>query len=204
MDFGQAAMSNGIESAPAKPEQVFDAESEKSPSPNPEKGKAKATEQDLTASPSPLSPALPPRLSIIPPDSPAPVLLGGLPFASETIVKFLAQAKSQLPLRAVRFSILGEYQDCFSGEDFVTWLRENVPAFERNLDISVAAARNLTERDDLLRRIGEFGNSFENSKDAYYQLRPKVSVYLFVSLVYSSCHRLSPLARLLHKVANLL
>jgi hypothetical protein len=51
---------------PAPPLQVFDAKDEKSPKPQPhqDKGKGKATEADLTASPPPLSPPMPPRLTV--------------------------------------------------------------------------------------------------------------------------------------------
>ena len=89
-----------------------------------------------------------------------------------------------MPLRPVRFPILGEYQDCFTGEDFVAWLLENVPDLQKDLDIVLVAARELTEREDLLRRLGEFGNKFDNADDAFYQFRPKV-LYIFFRTVES-------------------
>lgn len=36
------------------------------------------------------------------------------------------------------------------------------------------AARDLTERGDLLRRLGEFGNHFDCAADVSYRFRPKV------------------------------
>jgi len=102
------------------------------------------------------------------------VLLAGLPFTHPQISTFLSRAKAEMSLRPVRFPFLGEYQDCFAGEEFVGWLLENVPEFQKDLDIALVAARELTEREDLLRRLGEFGNKFDNADDAFYQFRPKV------------------------------
>jgi hypothetical protein len=117
------------------------------------------------------------------------VLLAGLPFTSPQISGFLSRAKAEMPLRPVRFPILGEYQECFTGEEFVVWLLENVPEFQKDLDIILVAARELTEREDLLRRLGEFGNKFDNADDAFYQFRPKVPNILSRTIGYqlTSC-----------------
>ena len=122
---------------------------------------------------------MPPKLTVTVSDDESEagsqkVLLAGLPFTHSQISAFLSRAKAEMPLRPVRFPILGEYLDCFAGEEFVTWLLENVPEFQKDLDIVVVAARELTEREDLLRRLGEFGNKFDNADDVYYQFRPKV------------------------------
>lgn len=176
-DIGKAAAANVADAQ--KSEQVFDAGLENAPSPKADKGKGKAlTEEpeEMIASPPLLSPGLPPpTLTIVPPPPPEPLLLAGLPFTPASIAQICTQAKAALPLRPVRFPILGEYQECFSGEEFVTWLRENVPALDGNLDLAAAAAKDLTERENLLRRIGELGNAFENANDAFFQLRPTVS-----------------------------
>ena len=102
------------------------------------------------------------------------VLLAGLPFTHPQISALLLRAKAEMQLRPVRFPILGEYQDCFTGEEFVGWLLENVSEFQKDFDIVLVAARELTEREDLLRRLGEFGNKFDNADDTFYQFRPKV------------------------------
>jgi hypothetical protein len=86
----------------------------------------------------------------------------------------LLRAATELKPRSIRFPLLGEYSDCFTGDEFVAWLNTNVSDFDGNLDRAEDAARELTERDGLLRRIGEFGNEFEHSDEAYYQFRPKV------------------------------
>ena len=87
----------------------------------------------------------------------APLLLAGFSLPRQVVSRFLTRAAAELPLRKVRFPILGEYTDCFSGEEFVTWLKENVRVFEGSLDRAEDAAKELTERDGALRRIGELG-----------------------------------------------
>ncbi|EJD48326.1 hypothetical protein AURDEDRAFT_61186 [Auricularia subglabra TFB-10046 SS5] len=159
-----------------------DGEEEEAPRPSVDKGKGKAIEPQspLPMSPPPMSPPLPPAkfssspapANVIPPP-PLPMLLAGVSMQPADVSKMLLQAQTHLPLRSVRFPFLGEYQELFTGEEFATWLVENVPAFGGNLDLAEEAARELTERDNVLRRIGEFGNKFENSDDAFYQFRPK-------------------------------
>ncbi|KAG6890096.1 hypothetical protein C0995_012045 [Termitomyces sp. Mi166 len=139
-----------------------------------DKGKGKAVDQDrpqtpsITASPPPISP-LNPLISL----PPTPILLAGLALSPANVSQLLTRAAGELPLRPVRFPLLGEYQDCFTGEEFVSWLNTNVPGFGGNLDVAEDAARDLTEHEGLLRRIGEFGNQFEHSDEAFYQFRPK-------------------------------
>ncbi|KIJ55243.1 hypothetical protein M422DRAFT_23852 [Sphaerobolus stellatus SS14] len=190
----------GDEKKPASPNSpVFSAggestaaEDEPSFIPSKDKGKGKEIDPLLRSeSPAPLSPpggntALPeaektrPTLIVPKPGSPLPrppVVLAGLALPAEAVSQLLTRAAAELPLRPVRFPILGEYQECFSGEEFVTWLKDNVEGFGGSLDRAEDAAEDLTERDDVLRRIGELGNRFENSKDAYFQFRPKAFEY---------------------------
>ncbi|KAF4610740.1 hypothetical protein D9613_006830 [Agrocybe pediades] len=146
--------------------------------PKPDKGKGKEVvheePQDL-ASPLPMSPL--PSIKELPPApsqrSTQPILLAGLALTPGAVSQLLTRAAAELPLRPVRFPLLGEYQDAFTGEEFVAWLQEHVPAFDRSLDRAEEAAKELTERDGLLRRLGELGNQFEDSDDAFYQFRPK-------------------------------
>jgi hypothetical protein len=137
----------------------------------------------MIASPPPMSPALPPKAEISPVAGLVPIMLAGLPFPPSAVSQLLLRAQAELPLRPVRFPLLGEYQDSFTGDEFVGWLNENVSGFGGNLDRAEDAARELTERDNLLRRLGELGNQFEHSDEAFYQFRPKVSGFI---LYYSS------------------
>ncbi|KAF5351573.1 hypothetical protein D9758_007222 [Tetrapyrgos nigripes] len=149
-----------------------------------DKGKGKAVEEigspinigsPLSMSPKQSSHDLRPPESPMPPMPPEPMLLAGLSLPPVAISQLLTRAASELNLRSVRFPLLGEYPGCFTGEEFVVWLNENVQGFGGSLDRAEDAAKELTERDGLLRRIGEFGNDFENSDEAWYQFRPKAS-----------------------------
>ncbi|KAK1232125.1 Rho-GTPase-activating protein 8 [Marasmius sp. AFHP31] len=157
---------------------VFSAEPEsETESPKVDKGKRKAVEDaapPILSSPTPMSPLLPPKVDIPPPPSSAgEMVLAGVPMPFSAVSQLLIRAANEINLRPVRFPLLGEYQDCFSGEEFVMWLKENVPAFEGSLDRAEDAAQTLTEHANLLRRVGEFGNAFEGADDAFYQFRPK-------------------------------
>ncbi|KAI5124190.1 hypothetical protein M0805_005041 [Coniferiporia weirii] len=156
-------------------------EGEEKSLPKVDKGKGKAVEEtpQVMLSPPPMSPALPPprvdaRVSSpVPPHPPPPVLLAGLALPPTAVSDLLRRAAAELPLRPVKFPIIGEYKDCFNGEEFVVWLVENVQGFGGSLDRAEDAAKDLTERDGVLRRVGEFGNAFESNDEAYYQFRPK-------------------------------
>jgi hypothetical protein len=151
--------------------------------PKVDKGKGKAVEGQpdsiITASPPSLSPqpsretlaVKPSPLSL--PEPPEPILLAGLSLPPTTVSELLSRASSELNLRPIRIPILGEYNNCFTGEEFVHWLNKDVQGFGGELDRAEQAARELTEREGLLRRIGDLGNAFEPVDDAFYQFRPK-------------------------------
>jgi hypothetical protein len=166
-----------VESVPAGEEKQ---DGETTPTlPKIDKGKGKAAEE--TGSPLPMSPVakdapLPPaKESVI---KLAPMLLAGIAMTPAAVSALLRRAQAELPLRPVRLPILGEYPDCFTGEELVNWLRDNVEAFGGDLDLAADAAKELGQ-EGLLRRIGEIGNEFEPSSEAYYQFRPKVDPFVF-------------------------
>lgn len=187
--------SNFVNASDASAEEKGDAAAENDEQPSaPKVDKGKGKEVDTSAhvtasppriaSPPPLSPPLPPSHlpadihipppgSPMPPPPPSPIVLAGLSLPPSAISGLLTRAAASMPLRPVRFPILGEYPDCFTGEEFVSWLVDNVEGFGGSLDKAEDAAKELTEREGLLRRIGEFGNTFENSDEAFYQFRQK-------------------------------
>ncbi|KAG2157826.1 uncharacterized protein EDB93DRAFT_818604 [Suillus bovinus] len=179
-----------------------------------DKGKMKAVESPspgIMESPPPLLPPLPPAklettspLSMEAPLPPTPILLAGLAIPPATVSTLLLRAATELKPRSIKFPLLGEYPDCFTGEEFVAWLNANIPGFDGNLDRAEDAARELTERDGLLRRIGEFGNEFEHSDEAYYQFRPKAFELGSETEAASSAPKrnLTPLADSLIKRSN--
>lgn len=101
------------------------------------------------------------------------IVLADLSFTPVAVAQLLTKASTELPLRPVRFPLLGEYQDVFTGDEFVAWLKANVAGLDGSLDKAEEMAKDLTEREGLLRRLGELGNSFEDSEEAFYQFRPK-------------------------------
>lgn len=144
-----------------------------------DKGKGKAVEE--TGSPLPMSPVakdapLPPAKEQV--VKLPPMLLAGIAMPPVAVSALLRRAQAELPLRPVRLPILGEYPDCFTGEELVNWLRDNVEAFGGDLDLAADAAGDLGQ-EGLMRRIGEIGNEFEPSSEAYYQFRPKVNPFPF-------------------------
>ncbi len=164
-----------------KPEVTFDAdkEEEEAATPKVDKGKQRAVEPGsptVMGSPPPLSPPLPPaRINTLETKTPAqPIPIGDLLLTPHELSALLTRAKNEMNLRPVKFPLLGEYQDTFTGEDFASWLNLNVKGFEGNLDRAEDAAKELTEKHNLLRRLGELGNAFENADDAHYQFRPRV------------------------------
>lgn len=168
-------------SEPDSKESETDGENKASPKVDKGKGKASEDAPAVLMSPPPMSPALPPPKveirgsSPVPPLPPPPILLAGLALPPAAVSDLLKRAAAEMPLRPVKFPIIGEYKDCFNGEEFVVWLVENVQGFGGSLDRAEEAARDLTERDGALRRVGEFGNAFENNEESYYQFRPKVA-----------------------------
>ena len=174
-----------------KPEVQFDADVEERknsgstfeevPLPKVDKGKGRAVEfvdePATIESPPPMSPALPPaklNTDVQPTTTGAPIVIAGVSFTPGQLSQLLSKAKEQLPLRSVRFPLLGEYQEAFTGEEFAAWLKENVKQFEGSLDRAEDAETELTESHNLLRRLGELGNEFEDADDAWYQFRAKV------------------------------
>ena len=146
----------------------------------------------------------PPRLATdpVPPPPLPPMDVAGVQMTPGEVSALMKQAKAELPLRAIRVPLLGEYQECFSGEEFASWLNEHVKAFGGDLDHAEVAARVLTEKYNLLRRIGELGNDFENADDAFYQFRPKAFVLdeqppakPVAAQVLTPIEKLSPLAQ---------
>jgi hypothetical protein len=145
------------------------------------KGKAVAEQPGSTISDSPPSSSpqrspetLATKTSSLPslPEAPEPILLAGLSFSPTAVSDLLSRASSELKLQPIRVPIMGEY-NCFTGEEFANWLNKNVQGFGENSDLAVQAAQELTEREGLLRRIGDLGNVFEPVDDAFYLFRPK-------------------------------
>ncbi|CCO28439.1 Rho-GTPase-activating protein 8 [Rhizoctonia solani AG-1 IB] len=140
-----------------------------------DKGKGRATSPPPeVASPLIMSPVMPTKLEIPAADQPLPpILLAGLALSPAALSALLLQASKELKTTTVKLPFIAEYRDCFTGADFVDFLKSKVPGLGDSVERAEEAARDLTERENLLRRIGELGNAFEDSQAALYQLRPK-------------------------------
>lgn len=177
-------------------------EADEKPTQKLDKGKGRAVEgsasSDEVTSPLVLTPTAERATSPTPPMGPPPMVLAGLSLPQAAVSQLLSRAAAELNLRSVRFPLLGEYSDAFTGEEFVAWLNRNVQGFEGSLDRAEEAARELTEREGLLRRLGELGNQFEDSDDAWYQFRPKVRRCFRLAHTgsYRACRRLTSKASL--------
>lgn len=169
--------------ASSENETVFDtpASPDSVTSEKPDKGKGKeieAPEPQISSSPIAASPDSTPAVPK-PPASPlqiptSPVSLGsGTTLPAQAVASLLSRAASELRLRPVRFPLLGEYPDCFNGEEFADWMLANVASFQGEWEHADEACRNLVEKEGLLRRVGELGNAWEPAHDAWYQFRPK-------------------------------
>lgn len=118
---------------------------------------------------------MPPKLDTSAPPAPLPpILLAGLALSPAAVSALLLQASKELKMTTVKLPFIADYKDCFSGSDFADYLRAKVPGLGDSVERAEEAARDLTEREGLLRRIGELGNAFEDSQAAMYQFRPKV------------------------------
>ena len=182
------AQATSTEDPNTSPESV-----DEKPLPKIDKGKGKERDYGelapIAASPPPMSPIPPPKelpTSPMPtsmPTVPQPMLLAGLSLPPIAISQLLTRAAAELPLRSVRFPLIGEYHDAFTGDELVSWLQENVQGLGGSLDRAEEAAKDLIERDGLLRRLGELGNLFEDSDDAWFQFRPKVNTFYYTSCI---------------------
>ncbi|KAG9037564.1 hypothetical protein FRB95_005146 [Tulasnella sp. JGI-2019a] len=155
-----------------------DGTSDGTATPKLDKGKGKAADH---ASPEVMSPVVdqgPKNLAITIPSAPSVmvtthIVLGGVTLAASEVSALLFKAQSEMTVRNVKVTLFGEYDHCFSGEEFVVWLKMSVDGFKGSLDLAEEAARTLTEEYQALRRIGELGNKFDNSPSVFYQFRPK-------------------------------
>ncbi|KAG8736397.1 hypothetical protein FRC12_017622, partial [Ceratobasidium sp. 428] len=92
-----------------------------------DKGKGRATTPPPeVASPPPMSPAMPPKLEIPKQATPqplSPILLAGLALSPAAVSALLLQASKELKTTTLKLPFIGDYKDCFTGADFVDFLR---------------------------------------------------------------------------------
>ena len=74
---------------------------------------------------------------------------------------------------SVKVPLIGTTPDAHSGEDLVLWFRENLEDIGFSLSRAHELCRQLSEELSILRLVGEFGNKFIDSSDAFYAWRPE-------------------------------
>ena len=74
---------------------------------------------------------------------------------------------------SVKVPLIGTTPDAHSGEDLVLWFRENLEDIGSSLSRAHELCRQLSEELSILRLVGEFGNKFIDSSDAFYAWRPE-------------------------------
>ncbi|CAI2175237.1 4939_t:CDS:10 [Funneliformis geosporum] len=99
------------------------------------------------------------------------VVLGQQSFTEDEIMKFLSRMRDEISSREVKFPILGVYNDVYSGEDIVKWLRENHPN-ARTLREAEIIGQELADQG-FLRLVGAYGNKFTGSPSYYFQWKIK-------------------------------
>lgn len=99
--------------------------------------------------------------------------IGGLVKHPKDWSIIFAKAKSQVPTTAVKVPLIGTTPDAHSGEDLVLWFRENLDELGGSLSRAHELCRQLSEELAVLRLVGEIGNKFFESSDAFYAWRPE-------------------------------
>ena len=74
---------------------------------------------------------------------------------------------------SVKVPLIGTTPDAHSGEDLVLWFRDNLDDLGGSLSRAHEFCRQLSEELAILKLVGEIGNKFFDSSDAFYAWRPE-------------------------------
>ena len=69
--------------------------------------------------------------------------------------------------------MVGTYNDLHTGQDLVSFFQEHLIGLENSRERAFEFCRQLTEDLSVLRLIGELGNSFRDSTEAFYAFKPE-------------------------------
>ncbi|KAG0144242.1 hypothetical protein CROQUDRAFT_80137 [Cronartium quercuum f. sp. fusiforme G11] len=86
--------------------------------------------------------------------------------------KLFEKARQTVYKQDVKIPLLGVYPNAHSGEDLVIFFKSNVPELGTT-NRAVEFCRELSEELAVLRLIGEIGNKFMATHDAYYLWKPE-------------------------------
>ncbi|OAV95122.1 hypothetical protein PTTG_03869 [Puccinia triticina 1-1 BBBD Race 1] len=127
--------------------------------PNPEKGKSKE-EKHMTA----------PAKSI---QSSTLLNIAGVVKPPIQWSQLFQKARDTIFKQSIKVPLLGTYQGAHSGEDLVIFFKNNLSELNGDPDRAIEFCRELSQQLSILRLIGEIGNKFIASHDAFYVWKPE-------------------------------
>ncbi|RIB26485.1 hypothetical protein C2G38_2163220 [Gigaspora rosea] len=98
----------------------------------------------------------------------SPVFLGGLAFSENDLKTYLARMREEIPSQQVK-TILGVYNDVYSGEDIAKWLKNNNAGIRRWRDIEIIGQELIDQ--GFIKLVGVIGNTFSTSPGNFYQFK---------------------------------
>ncbi|KAI8460687.1 hypothetical protein BY996DRAFT_4574368 [Phakopsora pachyrhizi] len=90
--------------------------------------------------------------------------------------KLFEKAHKTVYKQSVKIPLLGTYPDAHSGEDLVIFFKTNIPELGGKIDSATEFCRQLSQELCILRLIGEIGNKFMPTHDAFYVWKPEAFV----------------------------
>ncbi|KAA1102133.1 hypothetical protein PGT21_036220 [Puccinia graminis f. sp. tritici] len=83
------------------------------------------------------------------------------------------KARDTIFKQSIKVPLLGTYHGAHSGEDLVIFFKNNLPELNGDPDRAIELCRELSQQLSILRLIGEIGNKFIASHDAFYVWKPE-------------------------------
>ncbi|PLW41724.1 hypothetical protein PCASD_05652 [Puccinia coronata f. sp. avenae] len=124
-----------------------------------EKGKGREQQKRIT---SPVRPKFTPLLNI------AGVVKSPLQWSL-----LFQKAHDTIFKQSIKVPLLGTYHGAHSGEDLVIFFKTNLPELDGDASQAIELCRELSQQLSILRLIGEIGNKFIASHDAFYVWKPE-------------------------------
>ncbi|MBW0504856.1 hypothetical protein O181_044571 [Austropuccinia psidii MF-1] len=86
--------------------------------------------------------------------------------------KLFEKARDTIYKQAIKVPILGTYPGAHSGEDLVIFFKNNLPELNGSTEKAIEFCGHLSQDLSILRLIGEIGNKFMATDDAFYIWKP--------------------------------
>ncbi|KAI8369012.1 hypothetical protein BD560DRAFT_490159 [Blakeslea trispora] len=99
------------------------------------------------------------------------VQLGNQVMPQSELDALVYRMRQEIALRDYKVPILGTYKNTSTGEDIAVWLQQNLPQCKDSPAMSDLVGQQLIHPYQRLRLVGQRGNKFLASPNAYYQWR---------------------------------